>query len=534
MSVAASAHTSSKASTLTLVGLILAVSMTTIDQTIVALSAPTIQSELSLSHSGVQWAINVYLLTMAAVFLLGGRLADVWGHKKMVLVGISGFALFSLLCGLTPAGDFAEAWLVTARALQGASGALMFPAAIGIVVQTFPKEGRASAMATFFAITGAMTAVGPIAGGFLTEWTWRSIFWINIPIAIAAIIIVVISASRTPRKDERIDWTGALLVAIGMALIVFGLQQASVWGWSSVGVWGALVLGAVFLVLFGLFERRTAEPLVKLRVFKDRSFTVSTLAILASSFAFLAAFYFLSVYGQVSLKLSATATGLLFLKFFIGFVIAAQLGARVFDRGGARPVLALGGLAGAAGFAWLAAISTDLSIDGESFVNPQLWPLLVAGAGIGFMFSAASTDAVNRAIGASYGEVSAITQTMKNFGGSVGIAVLTTLVTTQLSTNLTTSITGLGGSATDAQGVVNAVTGASGDGNSSSLGSLPAAVQQQVEAAVQADYANAVQWAFFGMAAAMVVVFLLSLVYPRGKRVPAADPLAADQAPAPV
>jgi EmrB/QacA subfamily drug resistance transporter len=521
---------SEKVSHLTLAGLILAVSMNTIDQTIVALSAPTIQQELGLSHSGMQWAVNVYLLTMAAVFLLGGRLADVWGHKKMVLVGTGGFAFFSLLCGLAPAGDLAEAWLVASRALQGACGALMFPAAIGMVVQTYPKQRRAEAMAAFFAITGAMTAVGPIAGGFLMAWTWRSIFWINIPIAIAAMIIVIVSASPTPAKRERIDWTGAVLVAVGMIATVFGLQQASTWGWSSIGVWGSLLVGAVLLVGFGLFERRVAQPLVKLQAFKDRSFALSVFAILASSAAFLAAFYFLSVYAQVALRLSATLTGLLFLEFFIGFVIAAQLGARVFDRAGARPVLFFGGLAGVIGFAWLAIISTTLiDRDGAGAIIAQAGPLILAGAGIGLMSSAASTDAVNRAIGASYGEVSAITQTMKNFGGSIGIAVLVTLVTTQLTSNLSSSIIRLGGSAEDARDTVNAITRAGGDVSSDSLSGLPQRVQDEILSAVQADYANAAQWAFYGMAVAMAIVLVLALLYPRGRPAKTAHPHTADE-----
>jgi EmrB/QacA subfamily drug resistance transporter len=531
MTTATDAAIPAKATTITLVGLILAVSMTTIDQTIVALSAPTIQNELGLTHDGVQWAVNSYLLAMAAFFLLGGKLADVLGHKKMVIIGTVGFAAMSLLCGLTPAGGIAEFWLVTARALQGASGALMFPAAIGVLVGSFPQEGRAKAMATFFAVSGAMTAVGPIAGGYLTAWTWRSIFWINIPIAIAAIIILAINAAPTKRKALPIDWLGAIVVALGMGFMVFGLQQASAWGWPNPAVWGSIVVGVALVVLFVFLERRTAHPLVTLRAFADRGFSLANLAILFASFAFLPAFFFLSVYGQVSLGLTATNTGLIFLKFFIGFVIASQIGARMFDERGAKPVLAIGGVLGTIGFAWLAVISTDLSIHGNDFFNPQIWPLLVAGAGVGFMFSAASTDAVNRAIGTSYGEVSAVTQTMKNFGGAIGLAVLATFVTNQLTTNLVSSFTAIGGTADQAQQAVNSITGA--DASGSGLSSLPSAVQAQILQAVQADYANAVQWAFFGMAAAMFVLLILAALYPRKAAARVAVPGDASVAPSP-
>ncbi|MFP3467098.1 MFS transporter [Leifsonia sp. SIMBA_070] len=516
-----------KSSNLALTGLILAVSMTTIDQTIVALSAPSIQQNLGLTHDGMQWAVNVYLLTTAAFFLLGGRVADVVGHKRMALVGIAGFGITSLLCGLAPTGDLAEPWLVTARALQGVSGAIMFPAAIGIVVDGFARESRGRAMAIFFAITGAMTAIGPIAGGYLTQWTWRAIFWVNVPIAVAAFVIVLVAARPSARRDERIDWLGAAIVASGMGLVVFGLQQASPWGWADPAVIGSLVVGAALLVLFVLVQRRSGHPLIRIAAFRDRGFTLSTIATLFASIAFISTFFFLSVYGQVSLQLSAGETGLLFLKFFIGFVVASRLGSVRFDKSGARSVVLLGGIIGAAGFGWLASSMTDLSLNAHAFFNQQTWPIVVAGAGIGLMFSPVSTDAVNRAIGASYGEVSAISQTMKNFGGALGLAVFTTIVTSRLTDLLTDSFVKLGGSASDAQTAVDRISGASGDGGS--LSKLPAAIQEQILHAVRADYASAVQWAFWGMAAAMVVVAVVGVFYPAGRT---SLPEGADAAPA--
>lgn len=505
----------SSASRLALIGLILAVSMTTIDQTIVALSAPTIQQNLGLSHDGMQWAVNVYLLTTAAFFLLGGRIADVVGHKRMALVGIAGFGLTSLLCGLAPAGEWAETWLVAARALQGVAGAIMFPAAIGIVVEGFERASRGRAMAIFFAITGAMTALGPIAGGYLTVWTWRAIFWVNVPIALAAFIIVAIAARPSARRRESIDWLGALVVALGMGSIVFGLQQASPWGWGNPAVVGSLVVGVALVAVFAMRQRTARQPLVQLAAFRDRGFTLSTLATLFASVAFISTFFFLSVYGQVSLQLSALDTGLLFLKFFIGFVIASRIGSVRFDKHGARGVVIAGGVVGAAGFAWLAATMTNLTGQAGAFFNGQTLPIVVAGAGIGLMFSAVSTDAVNRAIGASYGEVTAISQTMKNFGGALGLAVFTTVVTSRLTDLLTASFAKFGAGPADAQRAVDQISGASGGG--SSLAQLPKTVQDQIMHAVQADYASSVQWAFIGMAVAMAVVAALGFFYPAGR-----------------
>lgn len=504
-----------KSSTLALIGLIIAVSMTTIDQTIVALTAPTIESDLKITHGAMQWAVNAYLIATAAFFLLGGRLADVFGHKRLAIIGIIGFGSMSLLCGLAPNGDMAATWLIVFRILQGIAGAMMFPAAIGIVVEGFSREKRAGAMATFFAITGAMTAIGPIAGGYLSQWTWRSVFWINVPLAVAAAIIVTIAAKPGTRRHERIDYAGAAIIAVGLGLIIFGLQQAGQWGWTSIWVIASLIVGLGFVAVFVRFELRIAHPLVRLAVFKDRGFVIATASLLFSAVAFLSTFYFLSVYGQVSLQLSAVATGLLFLTFFIGFVVAAQLGSRHFDKHGGRSVIIIGGVIGVAGFAWLASTVSHIPSNPGAFFNSQTIPIILAGAGIGYMLSAASTDAVNRAVGASYGEVTAISQTMRNFGGALGIAVLTTVVAGALTTKITASFTALGATKADAQAAIARIGGAGGDDGA--LSHLPKATQEKFLDAVQQGYADAVAWAFYGAAIAMLIVVILGLLYPKGE-----------------
>ena len=181
---------SSKNSKLILAAMIFAVSMTFIDQTIVAIAIPTIQDDLSLSATGVQWIVNGYLLSLSALFAFGGRLADIAGHRRMVTLGVIVFAVASALCGATPTGALDEPWLITFRVIQGAGAAIMFPAALAIVLNAFPVHERGKAMAIFFAIAGGLTSVGPLAGGFLVEWTWRAIFWVNIPVAIVALMLI--------------------------------------------------------------------------------------------------------------------------------------------------------------------------------------------------------------------------------------------------------------------------------------------------------------------------------------------------------
>ena len=223
--------TDGRSRNLILTAMIFAVSMTFIDQTIISIAVPHIQRELGLSATEGQWAVNAYLLALAALFAFGGRLAGTVGHRTMVTLGVIVFAGASALCGLTPAGGIAEAWLVTFRAVQGAGGAIMFPAALGIVVQTFPLRRRGRALALFFGIVGALTAVGPVADGYLIEWTWRAIFWVNIPVALITLALIAVSRPETAYRPARMDYRGLALIVAGVSLPVFGFQQSSIWGW---------------------------------------------------------------------------------------------------------------------------------------------------------------------------------------------------------------------------------------------------------------------------------------------------------------
>src|SRR5215471_3095980 len=250
MSAISTTGTGVRSKSLILTAMIFAVAMTFIDQTIVSIAAPTIQRDLGLSSSGMQWAINAYLLTLAALFAFGGRLSDIAGHRKMVVLGVILFAGASALCGATPRGSGAEAWLIAFRALQGAGGAIMFPAAIAIVVVTFDLRSRGRALALFFGIAGALTAIGPIAGGYLIEWTWRAIFWINIPVALIALALIALSKPANDSRPAPMDYRGLALVIAGVGLSVFGVQQSAMWGWGNPGIWVTIAAGAVLLVVF--------------------------------------------------------------------------------------------------------------------------------------------------------------------------------------------------------------------------------------------------------------------------------------------
>lgn len=486
-----------------LIAMLLAVAMTFIDQTIVAIASPNIQSELSLSAEGSRWVINAYLLALAATFAFGGRLADVLGHRRMATIGILGFAASSLLCGLTPNNGAAEAWIITFRALQGVSGAIMIPAALAVVVSAFPVRERGRAMAIFFGVSGGLTALGPIAGGFLTQWTWRAIFWINVPIAVLALILLAVAHIAPSRRRERIDYLGAVLAAAGMGLSVLGFEQAPVWGWDNPGTWLCIVGGLAVIVVFVLVEARTSSPLIKVRIFRDRAFVVDNAVLFLSMIAFVPVFFFASVYAQFSLGFDANEAGLYLLVFFAGFAPAAQVGGRLLDARGARLPVIAGSAVAAIGFALWAWKITDLSLGAQ-------WPyIVIAGAGIGLLLGPASTDAVNRAIGASYGEVTGITQTVRNYASALGVAVLGTVLSTVFAHRLVSSLVGLGVPRAQAESLADSA-GTQGGGSG---GAIPAAVADTI----RHDFAVATGWVLGGMAIALAVSFLVSLAHPGGR-----------------
>ena len=436
-----------RSKSLVLTAMIFAVAMTFIDQTIVSIAAPTIQRDLGLSASGMQWAINAYLLTLAALFAFGGRLADTHGHRKMVVLGVILFAGASALCGATPHGGAAEAWLIAFRALQGAGGAIMFPAAIAIVVVTFDLRSRGRALALFFGIAGALTAIGPIAGGYLIQWTWRAIFWINIPVALIALALIAISRPQDESRPAPMDYRGLVLIVAGVGLSVFGFQQSALWGWGNPGTWASIAVGVVLLVTFFIVERRTESPLINVRIFDNRTFTVENVILGLAMMAFIPVFFFASIYGQIALDQQAATSSLLILYFFLGFVVCAQIGGRMLDRIGAKRPVVLGCVLAAVGFALWAGNVTDLHVGG------QVIYIIMAGAGMGLMLGQANTDAINRASRYSYGEATGITQTVRNYGASLGFAILGTVLITRFRSAVTSSLTarGLPGPAAQAQ-----------------------------------------------------------------------------------
>jgi EmrB/QacA subfamily drug resistance transporter len=488
---------------LVLTAMIFAVAMLFIDQTIVALAIPNLQHDLHLSSTGSQWIVNGYLLSLSALFALGGKIADVFGPRRSVIIGVISFATCSALCGATPTGSIGETWMIVFRVLQGASAALLFPAALAIVVATYEVSERGKALAVFFSITGALTAVGPIAGGYLTEWTWRAIFWVNVPVAIIAIVLTVISKPSEERSRSRIDLRGAALVGSGMGVAVLGLQQASVWGWDSPATWLCLVVGVALLGVFARFELRVKDPLVPMRLFADRGFAVDNVVLFLLSICFVPLFFFISLYSQIALGESASDAGLVILVFFLGFTVGARRGGAILDSKGARPTVVPGCAIAAVGFYLWAS-----ELDNLSF-NEQWYFLALAGLGVGMVLGPVSTDALNRAARATYGSVTGLTQTVRNFGGSLGLAVLGSILITENVSRVEKTLGRVGVPKAQAGSVAHAISGAArGSGGSGAPGGRGAhAVTHQI----QLDFAHSTQTVVYGMAGAMALAFVVAL-----------------------
>ncbi|HVQ59520.1 MAG TPA: MFS transporter [Solirubrobacterales bacterium] len=499
-----------KKSKLILAAMIFAVSMTFIDQTIVAIAIPTLQEDLSLSTTGAQWIINGYLLSLSALFAFGGRLADIAGHRRMVVLGVIVFATASALCGATPTGSLDEAWLITFRVIQGAGAAIMFPAALAIVLNAFPVRERGKAMAIFFAVAGGLTSIGPLAGGYLTEWTWRAIFWVNVPVAIVALFLTWKSKPENEKHPAPLDYRGTVLVSGGMGLAVLGLQQAAVWGWGSATTWICIAAGIALLAVFVVYELRVANPLLRLRIFEDRAFAVDNIILFLLMIPFVPLFFFASMYAQISLGESASETGLYLLIFFAGFAVASQRGGRVLDKVGARQTVVSGCAIAAVGFYLWGESLTELS------VSDQWYYIVLAGIGVGLVLSPANTDALNRVSKDRYGEATGITQTVRNFGSSIGLAVLGSVLVLQNQANIEDSLSAKGFSKEQADEVADCVS--QGATTCESVAQSAGSKAGELFSTVPHDFALATQTVFYAFAGVMALAFVIALAkMPAGK-----------------
>jgi EmrB/QacA subfamily drug resistance transporter len=396
--------------------------MVVLDATIVNIALPTAQADLHFSNADRQWVITAYALAFGSLLLLGGRLADLCGRRNAFLIGLIGFALASALGG--SARSFAV--LIVARVVQGVFSALLAPAALSLLIVTFtdPAE-RGKAIGIFGAVAGSGASVGLLLGGFLTdEFSWRWTLYINILFAAVAFVGGLVLLHRTPRSRTHLDLPGTVLASTGLFCLVYGFASAVTHGWSSARSWGFLAASALLLAAFGHWQTRAAHPLLPPRVLTDRNRAGAFVALLVLGSGLYGELLFMTYFLQQILHFSPVRTGFAFLPMNACIMLTAMSGASVLvPRFGPKLVASGGMLFALAGAVWLTRLDTD-----SGYAAHVLPGLILTGLGMGCVFATGMSHATAGVAGQDAGVAGAMVNTMQQVGGSLGPALLNTVV----------------------------------------------------------------------------------------------------------
>lgn len=390
-----------------------------LDASIVNVALPTIGSALDFTESSLPWVVNAYVLTFGGFLLLGGRLADLLGRRRIFMIGLVLFALASLVGGLaTSSGQ-----LIAARAVQGLGAALLSPAALSIVATTF-KDGaeRNKALGVWGAVAGSGGAAGVLLGGVLTEYVgWEWVLWVNVPIGIAAAAIAptLLAETRDEGGVRHFDVAGAVTITAGLSSLVFALVDANEVGWGSTQTILTLAGSALLLAAFVVIETRSRAPLVPFSIFRVRTITGANVVGLLVGASLFSMFFFISLYMQQVLGFSAIKAGLSYLPLAVTIILSAGIASQLVTKVGFKPILAAGMALIAAGLLWFSRISAD-----GSFLVDILGPSLLAAVGLGFSFVPVTIAAVSGIADREQGLASGLINTSQQIGGALGLAIL--------------------------------------------------------------------------------------------------------------
>ena len=407
--------------------------MVVLDASIVNVALPSIQRDLHFSTSNLQWIVNAYTLTFAGFLLLGGRAADLFGRRRIFMVGLAVFTVSSLLGGMAQS----EAWLIGARALQGLGAAILAPATLTILTSTFPEgPARARALGVWSAVSAAGASAGALFGGILTDFlSWRWILFVNVPVGVVALVAArrTLPESRAEMAHRHLDLAGAVTVTAGLVALVFALVRTETYSWGSPQVLVPLVAAVVLVAVFLFLQARVSKaPLVPLNIFRSRSVSGGNVVMLMMFGALFGSWYFETLYMQHVLGYSPLQAGLAFLPQTLLIAAGAQVTARLVPKVGPRPLVVLGALVAGGGLAWLSQIST-----GSTFVTDLLGPYVLIGLGMGLAvtpIAVAGTAGVPRE---QAGLASGLLNTSRTVGASIGLAALATVAANRTSGRLT-------------------------------------------------------------------------------------------------
>jgi len=395
--------------------------MIMLDNTIVNVALPSIQSDLDIGISELEWVFNGYALTFGVLMLTGGKLADMLGRRRIFIVGLLIFTVASLFCGLaTSAG-----WLIGARVLQGVGSALMNPATLSIITATFPPRQRGMAIGIWAGVAAMALAIGPLAGGLITQhlgWNW--IFFINVPVGILAIIVtrLVVDESRDTSADQRLDLPGLLSSGIGLFALTYGLIEANNYGWTSPRILLLFAVALVGIVLFVLLELRQRSPMLDLSLFKNGTFAGANSVMLLIGLAMFGVFFYNSLFIQNILGYSAVETGATFLPMTVLIILVAPLAGKYSDRVGSRWLMGGG----------MVLLAASLFIFSRLDASSDFWDLLpgliVGGFGMGLVMTPTTSAAMGSVPVDKAGVGSAVLNSMRQVGGALGIAVIGAII----------------------------------------------------------------------------------------------------------
>lgn len=405
--------------------------MVVLDISVVNVALPSIQRALGTDEAGLQWVVNAYALAFAGFLLLGGRLADLFGRKRIFGIGLVVFSGASLVGGLASSASL----VIVARAVQGLGAAVLAPATLTVLTATFAEgTARTRALATWTAVGIAGGTAGNLVGGVLTEYlTWRSILLINVPIGAAVIFL----AARFLGEDDgrgqgrHLDVAGATLATAGLTLLTYGIAQARTHGWGGSVTIVALAAGAVAVVLFVVVEARFARaPLIPLRLFRSRALIAGNMALLLAGGCLNPMWFFLTLYMQKSLRYSPLQTGLGFLPHtLVAIVVGVRVTPWLMRHVEGRLVIVAGALIAAVGFWWQSRITAD-----SGYLLGILGPAIVFSVGSGLLNTPITTTVTSGIDAADAGAASGLMNTTKQFGGALGLAVLVTVAGSDLDT----------------------------------------------------------------------------------------------------
>jgi EmrB/QacA subfamily drug resistance transporter len=395
--------------------------MVVLDASIVNVALPSIKDALHFSQQNLQWIVNAYTLAFGGFLMLGGRAADLFGRRRVFIVGLGVFSVASFVGGLAQS----EGWLIAARGVQGLGAAIVSPAALAIVTTTFTEGAeRNKALGIWGALAGAGGAVGVLLGGVLTSglgWEW--VLFVNVPIGLAAAIVAprLVAESRGEERTS-IDILGAVLVTAGLVVLVYALVDTQDAGWGSTQTVGLLAASVVLLVAFLVVEMRAARPIMPLRIFRNRSVASADSVALLVGASLFAMFFFISLYLQQVLGYSALKAGLAYLPLAVAIIISAGVASQLVTRAGPKPVLLAGLVLTTIGLVLFGGVSPR-----GTYLGDVLVPEIVVAVGLGFAFVPLTIAAVAGVREREAGLASGLVNTAQQVGGALGLAILSTV-----------------------------------------------------------------------------------------------------------